>query len=56
MMGPQEEQLNEERLDDMGVLVLSDECHQIEEVVRIFKYLTFFVIVGVIGVVIYVFV
>jgi hypothetical protein len=55
-MNPEEQQLSQERLDDMGVLVLSDECHQIEEVVRIFKYLTFFVIVVVIGVVIYVFV
>jgi hypothetical protein len=35
-----EEELREERLDDMGVLVLSDECDQIEEVIRIFKYLT----------------
>lgn len=35
-----EDELKEERLDDMGVLVLSDECDQIEEVVRIFKYLT----------------
>jgi hypothetical protein len=56
MMNSQDAEENEERLDDMGVLVLSDECHQIEEVVRIFKYLTFFVIVVVIGVVIYIFV
>lgn len=35
-----EDELREERLDDMGVLVLSDECQQIEEVIRIFKYLT----------------
>ena len=32
------QKIREEELDDMGVLILSDECDAIEQVVTFFKY------------------
>jgi hypothetical protein len=32
------QKIREEELDDMGVLILSDECDAIEQVITFFKY------------------